>query len=446
VQINYTQEMNIKRSIQFRLEQRKKNGVAVTENIPIRMRVTFAGTRIEFSTGYRIDEAKWDAEQQKVKKGCSNKQKQSYAEINASLSKYETVIQDIFKEYEVADQMPTSDDLKSAFATRTQAQNVSKSDDVKAEAQEDVKSFFDVFDEFVKVVGMQNTWTEASFEKFNALRNKLEEFCKSITFDDFDDNGFARFIDFLLTKKEMRNSTVSKNIDFLKMFLRWSYNKGYNTNNTFETYKFKLKTPPRKVIFLTAEELKQLVDLEIPETKKYLERVRDVFVFMCFTGLRHSDAYNLHRSDIKGDHIEITTIKTHDSLIIELNKYSKAILDKYKDVPYKDDKALPVITNQKMNEYVKELAKMAGINEPIRMIHYEGQTRIENVYPKYELIGTHAARRTFVCSALALGIPAQVVMKWTGHNDYKAMKPYIDIADDIRAKSMKKFNQMDNLL
>jgi integrase len=188
------------------------------------------------------------------------------------------------------------------------------------------------------------------------------------------------------------------------------------------------------------------MEVEIPETKKYLERVRDVFVFMCFTGLRHSDAYNLHRSDIKGDHIEITTIKTHDSLIIELNKYSKAILDKYKDVPYKDDKALPVITNQRMNEYVKELAKLAEINEPVRMIHYEGHTRVENVFPKYELIGTHAARRTFVCSALSLGIPAQVVMKWTGHSDYKAMKPYIDIADDIRAKSMKKFNQMDNLL
>ena len=59
---------------------------------------------------------------------------------------------------------------------------------------------------------------------------------------------------------------------------------------------------------------------------------------------------------------------------------------------------------------------------------------LDEVTPKYALLSTHAGRRTFICNALALGIPAQVVMKWTGHSDYKAMKPYIDIADDIKAK------------
>lgn len=89
--------------------------------------------------------------------------------------------------------------------------------------------------------------------------------------------------------------------------------------------------------------------------KKYLERVRDVFLFQCFTGLRYSDVFNLKRSDIKDNHIEITTVKTADSLIIELNKHSKSILYKYKDIPFENDKVLPVITNQKMNEYLKEL-------------------------------------------------------------------------------------------
>ena len=68
--------------------------------------------------------------------------------------------------------------------------------------------------------------------------------------------------------------------------------------------------------------------------------------------------------------------------------------------------------------------------------------RIDEVTPKYALLSTHAGRRTFICNALALGIPAQVVMKWTGHSDYKAMKPYIDIADDIKANAMNKFNQL----
>ena len=151
---------------------------------------------------------------------------------------------------------------------------------------------------------------------------------------------------------------------------------------------------------------------------------------------------NLRRSDVSDTHISITTVKTADSLVIELNDHSRAILDKYADVHFEGDKVLPVISNQKMNDYLKELCELAEINEPVRETYYRGNERIDEVTPKYELIGTHAGRRTFICNALALGIPAQVVMKWTGHSDYKAMKPYIDIADDIKANAMSKFNSL----
>jgi hypothetical protein len=152
--------------------------------------------------------------------------------------------------------------------------------------------------------------------------------------------------------------------------------------------------------------------------------------------------FNLKTSDIKDNHIEITTVKTADSLIIELNNHSKSILEKYKEVHFENNKVLPVITNQKMNEYLKELAELAEINEPVGETYYKGNQRIDEVTPKHALLGTHAGRRTFICNALSLGIPPQVVMKWTGHSDYKAMKPYIDIADNIKASAMEKFNQL----
>ncbi len=91
---------------------------------------------------------------------------------------------------------------------------------------------------------------------------------------------------------------------------------------------------------------------------------------------------------------------------------------------------------------MKELAELAEINESVRKTYYKGNQRIDETTPKYALLGTHVRRRTFICNALSFGIPAQVVMKWTGHSDYKAMKPYIDIADDIRANAMDKFNQL----
>lgn len=109
---------------------------------------------------------------------------------------------------------------------------------------------------------------------------------------------------------------------------------------------------------------------------------------------------------------------------------------------FEGHKALPVISNQKMNDYLKELGELAEINEPVSETYYKGSRRIDTITPKYALLGTHAGRRTCICNALALGIPAQVVMKWTGHSDYKAMKPYIDIADDVKANAMNKFNQL----
>ena len=244
---------------------------------------------------------------------------------------------------------------------------------------------------------------------------------------------------------ELSNSLkdyLEKQLGFLKWFLRWSTTKGFNTSTAFLSFKPKLKSTTKKIIFLTNDELNKLQNYKIPEAKQYLERVRDVFLFQCFTGLRYSDVYNLKRSDIKPDSIEVTTIKTADSLVIEFNDHSKSIIEKYKNIHFENDKALPVISNQKMNDYLKELAELAGIDEPIRESFYKGNERIDTVSPKYALLGTHAGRRTFICNALALGIPPHVVMKWTGHSDYKAMKPYIDIADNIKASAMNKFNQL----
>lgn len=428
--------MNIKRNIIFTLESRKKDGVLIVENVPIRMRVNFASKRIEFTTGYRIDAAKWDADKQRVKNGCSNKLKQSASEINASLLGYYTEIQDIFKKFEVEEIMPTPEQIKEAF------NELHKPIEEVKPRKSTPNAFYKVFDEFVRDCGRQNDWTDSTYEKFAAVKNHLINFRNELTFDFFDEKGLNDYVTYLRDVKEMRNSTIGKQLSFLKWFLRWAFRKGVHQNNAYDSYKPKLKSTQKKIIFLTWEELNKLREFEIPAAKQALDRVRDVFLFQCFTGLRYSDVFNLRRSDIKGDHIEVTTVKTSDSLVIELNNHSKAILDKYKDVAFEDDKVLPIITNQKMNDYLKELAELAGIDEPVRQTYYRGNERIDEVTPKYALLGTHAGRRTFICNALALGIPPQVVMKWTGHSDYKAMKPYIDIADDIKANAMSKFNQL----
>ena len=432
--------MNIKRNIIFALESRKKDGEPIVENVPIRMRVNFASQRIEFTTGYRIDVAKWDGDKQRVKNGCTNKLKQSASEINTALLGYYTELQEIFKRFEVAEIVPSPAEVKEAFNNRY-GQN-EKTELASTDMSNVPSNFYEAFDDFVRVRGRQNDWTHSTFEKFAAVKNHLKNFRSELSFEFFDEEGLTEYVQYLREEREMRNSTIGKQLSFLKWFLRWSFKQGMHSNNADDTFKPKLKDTQKKIIFLTWEELNRLREFKIPPTKQALERVRDVFLFQCFTGLRYSDVFNLRRSDIKGDHIEVTTVKTSDSLIIELNDHSRAILEKYKDVEFENDKALPVITNQKINDYLKELAELAEINEPVRQTYYKGNERIDEVTPKYALLGTHAGRRTFICNALALGIPPQVVMKWTGHSDYKAMKPYIDIADDIKANAMSKFNQL----
>lgn len=218
-------------------------------------------------------------------------------------------------------------------------------------------------------------------------------------------------MNFLAYKMDMRNSTIKKQLGFLKWFLRWAANKDYHRNKVYDAYNPKLKDPEKPIVFLTWKEQDKLRDYRIPEAKRYLKRVRDVFFFCCFTGLRYSDVHNLCRSDIKDDGIEITTIKTSHLLRIELNKHSRAILDKYKNIPFRNDKALPVISNQKMNDYLKELCELAGIDEPVHETYYRGMNRVDEIHPKYEVIGTHAGRRTFISNAVSLGIPHTVIMK-----------------------------------
>ena len=133
----------------------------------------------------------------------------------------------------------------------------------------------------------------------------------------------------------LKNSTIEKKLGYLRWFLNWATDRGYNTNLDYKKFHPTLKMTQRKVIYLTKEEIARVRDLELSEAQAYLDPIRDIFLFCCFSGLRHSDVNILRRSDVKGDHIEVTTVKTADSISIELNKVIRDILEKYKDTPFK---------------------------------------------------------------------------------------------------------------
>lgn len=452
--------MIIKHHITFKLRPYGKDN----SSFQIQLHATFNGERLIKSTGCQLNnQAYWDSKTQRVKPGYKGPGGETSPSINATLQNCHDQMELAFRFFEANETSPSKDILDEQYQHRMGV--AVKKPTTKAAAEVKPKSlcFFEVYDFFMKECGEKNAWTRATVEKMEAMRIDLMTFKSDLDFSDLTESTLTDFVVYMRDskvlktprkKKEdrddnnpddligLRNSTIAKKLGYLRWFMNWATDRGYNTNLAYKTFRPTLKRTQNKVVYLNTEELARIRALDLSGPYSHLDPVRDVFIFCCFSGLRHSDVSNLRRNDIKGDHIEITTVKTADSISVELNEITRSILKKYKDTSFKDGKALPCYTNQAMNRDLKQLCKLAGIDEHIRITTYKGTVRHDEDHPKWELIGTHTGRRTFIVNALSLGIPPNIVMKWTGHSDYKSMKPYIDIVDSIKAESMAKFNDL----
>ncbi|MCR5697722.1 MAG: site-specific integrase [Marinilabiliaceae bacterium] len=393
----------------------------------VRIRVRCRGKNIAFLVGYRVNLDKWDKTAQRCKRNTTHgKDGTPAAKINREIERYLDAIDTAFE---------TLSQDSQPDAIRNEVNQIIGRIDNNQEQTTDV---YNLLDEFVAQQGKINNWTDASYKKFHTLRNHLLAFDKHLHIDDFTTERLTEFVDSLRLVSDLRNTTIAKQLCFLKWFLRWAKRQKILHNDDFESFQPKLKHSEKKVIFLEWDELIKVETAELPT--QHLRQVRDVFCFCCFTSLRYSDVANLKWSNVFDDYISITTIKTSDSLNIDLNNHSRAILDKYRGMEFSKGRCLPVISNQKMNEALKEVMRLCGIDTPTPIVYFKGNKRIEEIHPKYELIGTHCGRRTFICNALMLGIPPEIVMKWTGHSDYSSMKPYIAIADKAKKDAMALFN------
>lgn len=423
--------MNIKRNCIFLLDKEKDKLDA-----KLRYRIKWSANTVSFNVGYRVDIDKWSPDGQRCKNNTTHSIKKVHSSvINKAIQRYEDICDNIFFLFEQKEMIPTPDEFKDEFNQR-----IGK----KVKRQ---RTLFEYHTEFMIEQGKESQWEESTYKEHRTIQRRLKDFAPDLEFEDLTKQGLSMFVDYMHTvpinskKKGLKNSSIRKNLDNLKWFLRWATEKGYNKELAFTTFQPKLKEVKNTVVYLTWDELMLIYNFTPLSTRSNLEKVKDVFCFCCFTSLRYSDVANLKRSNVFEDYILVTTIKTYDTLRIELNKYSKAILEKYKDEEYENNLALPVISNQKMNDSLKELGEMCGIDAPVSITYYKGSERIDEVYKKYELLTTHCGRRTFISNAIMLGIPPEVVMKWTGHEDYRTMKPYIAIADKEKKNAMDLFNK-----
>lgn len=309
---------------------------------------------------------------------------------------------------------------------------------------------FEALDLFIEQEGQYTKsiakhWSRTTLIKFKTLKSHLLSFDDELTFDDLDRDKLSEFISFEQDELELLDSTVKKHLVYLKWFLHWAVNMNFTHKTDFEKFTTGIPNQKTKVIYLTEKELEDVIAHDYSNNPA-MDRVRDVYVFCCFTGLRYSDVYNLNWSNISDDYtITFTTQKTKDELYIPITSQKpRDLIDKYRHCHFRGNKVLPVISNQKMNDALKIMAKDCGITSPVEIIHYKKGERITERIPKYELITTHTARKTFVCTAIRLEINPAVIMEITGHKSYATMRPYIDAEDKVKKNAMKKFDLIGN--
>lgn len=188
-------------------------------------------------------------------------------------------------------------------------------------------------------------------------------------------------------------------------------------------------------MIITEEELKQIEGVELGD-RKYLINARELFILSCLTGLRFSDYSRVQRQHFKEDSegtkvLMIRQTKTDDFVEIPLTPRAVSV------VKGLIKGTVHSISNQKMNKYVKELCMLAKVDEECEVHTYVGKVRNVTIKPKYDLVSTHTGRRTFATKLLSKGVPAETVMQFTGHRDYKSFSSYVNIPKTAQKKAVK---------
>ncbi|MGQ1889319.1 tyrosine-type recombinase/integrase [Thermophagus sp. OGC60D27] len=266
---------------------------------------------------------------------------------------------------------------------------------------------------------------------FELLKEFSKKKRKRLDFNDIDLDFYSDFISFL-QKKDYAANTVGKFIKNLKVFLNKATEEGINTNLAYKSHRFvKIQVETDKV-YLNEKELKQLEDLNL-SSKPYLERVRDLFLIGCWTGLRFGDLTRITPDKIENGYINIIQSKTSDRVIIPLHPIVKRILSKY------NGKLPSSISNQKTNKYIKEVARLAGLNQIVTISTIKGGKKEIEEMPKYSLISTHTARRSFATNLYKAGFPAHSIMRITGHKSESSFLKYIKVSPQEHAELLAKF-------
>ena len=383
---------------------------------PIIASMTFNGQRHKLYSGLSIHPQHWNAEDQKaLTRGYSHT---NNGKLNDTLEDLAKRLLKYYDDHRAVNTLPTLEQLK-VVATPAAPESAPEPGPNAAPAPDLLTTFANWVDHRALTQSPNTVRTYRT--TLNHLRGLQVAEGFAVDFDTVG-NGFAeRFARYLLTKRNLVDSVIHKNLFRVKHFLRWAQENGYPV--AVETKKFRWQYQEPDILTLTRAEVQQLAGLDL-SARPGLDNARALFMLGVYTGLRFSDVVALKPEHVQADRLRFTTQKTRHTLIVPIRPEVRPMLARVLDG------TLRPVANQKLNEHLKVLARLAKIDAPTERVRYAGGQRRATTAPKYEFVTTHTARRTFVTLALEAGVRPEVVMRITGHKSLAAFRRYVNVTED----------------
>lgn len=378
----------------------------------------FNNIRLKYSFNQKINPKNWNFDKQRAKE---TKTFPEYPEFNSMLNNIETSINNAYRKALNDKINPTSQYLREQL-------------NIILRGEKQTTPNLTYFCDFIESIIKDSTKKPGTITHYKQTLRTLKEYSANqkikLTFDDINLNFYEKYVNFLKDCDYSIN-TIGAFVKDIKVFMNEAFDRQLTNNTEHKSRRFKKPQELTDKIYLNLKEIDKLYSLDLSNNKK-LEKVRDLFIIGCYTGLRFSDLKQITPDNFinNGTQLKVKTEKTGEFVVIPLHRTVKEIVQKYEN-------SIPeVLSNQKMNEYIKEVAKLAELNERISISITKGGEKQSDVFEKWQLVTTHTARRSFATNMYLLDIPTISIMKITGHRTEKAFLLYIKITQEENANKL----------
>lgn len=420
------------------------------EKTSIQAIIRYKGNRFKLTTGISVEVNYWDKKEHRAKQ---SKEYPDYEVINIQLDDWELKAKKVFTDAAKNRTIPTIDEIKAAT-------KIEKSDAGAANSEEFLK--------FLTTYYTIRGYDDGAIKNYKKTERFISEYEKQfrtkLTFDNINVEFYNNFKRWFLTlpkqqtkkQKELKCKPEFYSLNYfgaqiknIKAVMREAGIEGekLHENSDYKSRKFTKDSEDADTIYLNTDELKSIENIQL--TSDYLlkqipgltpkladlklealQRTRAFFLIGCYTALRISDFSRLQPWNIGEQYIRIKPqkgIRKNDDVVIPIHPVIRRIFESGFDITHK-------MSDQRFNEHVKELCRLAGINETITTVRTEGGRQVTRTTEKWRLVASHTCRRSGATNMYLSGIPSISIMKITGHRTERSFLKYIRITQEENAR------------